>query len=82
MIKLRLYGLFRLDCGVKELLLDVSDSAALMPALYEKLAEMGIEAEKKELKNFILTVNGKAVRGRTRFAEGDEVCLLSAVAGG
>jgi len=82
MIKLKLYGLLRLDCGLKELELDISSTAELMGALDARLLELGREAQHKKLQNFIVTVNGKPVKGKVPLKDGDEVCLLSAVAGG
>lgn len=82
MIKLKLYGLFRLDCGIKEIELDVQRPEDIFPALNARLAQMGKTVEEKKLENFIVTVNGQVVKGKVRFKDGDEVSLFTAVAGG
>ena len=82
MIKLKLYGLFRLDTGIKEIELDAQRPEDIFPALNACLAESGKSIGNKKLENFIVTVNGKPVNGKVRFEDGDEVSLFTAVAGG
>ena len=54
MIKLKLYGLFRLDCGIKEIELDVQRPEDIFPALNARLAQMGKSVEEKSFKKWFL----------------------------
>lgn len=78
MITVKLYGLLRLDSGIRELSLD----AKTIPELYSRLPEHSDRISKKDLEGCVLLVNGKAANRRTKLADGDVVQLLSPVAGG
>ena len=78
MITVKLYGLLRLDSGIRELSLD----AKTVPELYFQLLEKTDRISKKDLEGCVLLVNGKAANRRTKLADGDVVQLLSPVAGG
>ncbi len=78
MITVKLYGLLRLDSGIRELSLD----AKTVPELYSRLPEHSDRITKKDLEGCVLLVNGKAANRRTKLADGDVVQLLSPVAGG
>lgn len=78
MITVKLYGLLRLDSGIRELSLD----AKTVPELYSRLFEKTDRISKKDLEGCVLLVNGKAASRRTKLADGDVVQLLSPVAGG
>ena len=78
MITVKLYGLLRLDTGIRELSLD----AKTVPELYSRLLEKTDRISKKDLEGCVLLVNGKAANRRTKLANGDVVQLLSPVAGG
>lgn len=78
MITVKLYGLLRLDSGIRELSLDVKT----VPELYSRLLEHSDRITKKDLEGCVLLVNGKAANRRTKLADGDVVQLLSPVAGG
>ena len=78
MITVKLYGLLRLDSGIRELPLD----AKTVPELYSRLLEKTDRISKKDLEGCVLLVNGKAANRRTKLADGDVVQLLSPVAGG
>ena len=78
MITVKLYGLLRLDSGIRELSLDVKT----VPELYSRLLEHSDRISKKDLEGCVLLVNGKAANRRTKLADGDVVQLLSPVAGG
>lgn len=78
MITVKLYGLLRLDSGIRELSLDVKT----VPELYSRLLEKTDRISKKDLEGCVLLVNGKAANRRTKLADGDVVQLLSPVAGG
>lgn len=78
MITVKLYGLLRLDSGIRELSLD----AKTVPELYSRLLEKTDRISKKDLEGYVLLVNGKTANRRTKLADGDVVQLLSPVAGG
>ena len=78
MITVKLYGLLRLDSGIRELSLDVKT----VPELYSRLLEKTDRISKKDLEGCVLLVNGKAANRRTKLADGDVVQLMSPVSGG
>ena len=76
MITVKLYGLLRLESGIKEKQLE----AAHMGQLLELLAADGIS--KKDLNGCVILINGKSGSKRSKLADGDTVVLMSPVAGG
>lgn len=78
MITVKLYGLLRLDSGIRELELE----AATVAELYVRLPEKTDRITKKDLEGCVLLVNGKVSGRRTKLADGDEVQLFPPVAGG
>ena len=76
MITVRLYGLLRLESGIRELQVE----AETVRDLHERLQEAGLD--KKALKGCCLFCNGSPVRRSTMFKHGDVVQLLPPVAGG
>ena len=76
MITVRLYGLLRLDSGVKERCMEAAD----MKEVFRDLAALGISP--KELRGCVILVNGKSADRRTKLHDGDVVQLLPPVAGG
>ena len=76
MITVKLYGLLRIDSGIKERRIE----AANMREVFQDLMEQGIS--QKDLKGCIILVNGKPAAKRTKLQDGDVVQLMSPVAGG
>ena len=76
MITVKLYGLLRLDSGIKEKQLD----AATVKQVLEALADCGIP--KKDLNGCVILVNGAPCKSWTKLKDGDQVTLLPPVAGG
>ena len=76
MITVRLYGLLRLNSGIKERQLE----AASMKEVFIQLSREGIP--RKELEGSIILINGKSASKRSKLADGDTVVLMSPVAGG
>ena len=76
MITVKLYGLLRLDSGIKEKQLD----AATVKQVLEALADCGIP--KKDLNGCVILVNGNSGNKRSKLTDGDTVVLMSPVAGG
>ena len=76
MITVKLYGLLRLDSGIKEQTM----SAGSVRDVLDGLARMGID--RKALSGCVILVNGKSGTKRTKLNPGDVVQLLPPVAGG
>ena len=76
MITVKLYGLLRLDSGIKEQTMD----AATVRDVLDGLARKGID--RKALSGCVVLVNGKPGTKRTMLNPGDVVQLLPPVAGG
>lgn len=75
MITVKLYGLLRLDSGVKELQAEAESMKELLCLLQQRLPG-------QDLAGCVLLVNGKRATKRTKLRDGDEVTLLSPVCGG
>ena len=76
MITVKLYGLLRIESGIKEKQLE----AASVKELFEFLTDCGID--RKDLNGCIILVNGKSANRRSKLTDGDTVVLMSPVAGG
>ena len=76
MITVKLYGLLRLESGIKEKQMEASDVKEVL----EVLAECGIS--KKDLNGCVVLVNGNSANKRSKLTDGDTVVLMSPVAGG
>ena len=76
MITVKLYGLLRIESGIKEKQLDSESVKAVLDAL----ADLGIP--RKELDGCVILVNGKQANKRSKLSNGDTVVLMSPVAGG
>ncbi len=76
MITVRLYGLLRIDSGIKERKIE----AGSIKDVWRDLISQGIS--EKELKGCLILVNGKSANKRSTLKDGDVVQLMSPVAGG
>ena len=76
MITVKLYGLLRIESGIREVRLD----AKTVKEVLDHLADRGISL--KELSGCVILVNGKSANKRSKLTEGDAVVLMSPVAGG
>ena len=76
MITVKLYGLLRIESGIKQTQLN----AATVKEALEMLAAMGIP--KKDLNSCLILVDGKSTGKRNKLKDGDTVVLMSPVAGG
>ena len=84
MVTVKLFGLFRLDTGIKGLKADVSDVKELYPILLEKARELNPDTKitAKDIDGCIVIINGKQSRKSSKLKDGDEVMLMSPVCGG
>ena len=76
MIRVKLYGLLRIESGIKERQLE----AATVKEVLEELERCGIP--RKKLDATVILVNGKNANKRSKLTDGDTVTLMSPVAGG
>jgi len=76
MITVKLYGLLRIESGIKEKQLE----AESVKEVLQQLAALGIDS--KALSGCVILVNGKSANKKTRLTDGDTVVLMSPVAGG
>ena len=78
MITVKLYGLLRLDTGIRERRLEanrVTDVFDLHLTETDRIT-------KKELEGCVILINGKQGSKRSQLKDGDQVVLLSPAAGG
>ena len=76
MITVKLYGLLRIESGIKELKLE----ARTVTDVFQALAEKGLSP--KELNACLVLINGTSANRRSKLKNGDTVILMSPVAGG
>ena len=76
MITVKLYGLLRIDSGIKEKRLE----AATVKEALDRLAICGID--RRDLNGCVILVNGMTANKRSKLTDGDTVVLMSPVAGG
>ena len=76
MITVKLYGLLRIESGIKERKIE----AGSMKEVFQDLTALGIS--RKDLTGCVSLVNGKPANKRHTLHDGDTVTLMSPVAGG
>ena len=76
MITVKLYGLLRIESGIKEKQLE----AAAVKEVLDQLVACGID--RKDLSGCVILVNGSSANKRSKLTDGDTVVLMSPVAGG
>lgn len=84
MVKVKLFGLFRLDTGIKEMEAEASCVKELYPLLLEEAKKKNASTKitSKDIDGCIILVNGKAAKKNSPLKNGDEVMLMSPVCGG
>lgn len=84
MVKVKLFGLFRLDTGLKEMELEAASVKELYPLLLEraKAARPDTKITAKDIDGCIVMINGEQAKKNSRLKDGDEVMLMSPVCGG
>lgn len=76
MITVKLYGLLRIESGIKEKVME----AVSVKEVLENLAACGIPD--KDLSGCVILINSKNANKRSKLKDGDTVVLMSPVAGG
>lgn len=84
MVKVKLFGLFRLDTGIRELEAEADTVKALYPLLLAeaKRNHPDTTITARDIDGCIVTVNGRAAKKSSKLRDGDEVMLMSPVCGG
>ena len=84
MVNVKLFGLFRLDTGIKELDAEVSCVRELYPVLLAKAKEVNPKTKitAKDIDGCIVVINGKQSKKSAALKDGDKVMLMSPVCGG
>ena len=84
MVNVKLFGLFRLDTGLKELKAEVDTVKELYPILLEeaKKANPATKVTAEDIDGCIVVINGKQCKKSAKLKDGDEVWLMSPVCGG
>ena len=76
MITVKLYGLIRIESGIKDKQLEADSVKEVL----NSLKNCGIDP--RALNGCIVLLNGKSVNRRQKLEDGDTVVLMSPVAGG
>ena len=76
MITAKLYGLLRIESGIKGKQLE----ADTVKEVLDLLADCGLS--RRDLSGCVILVNGDSATKRSKFHHGDTVVLMSPVAGG
>ena len=76
MITVKLYGLLRIESGIKEKQLQATSVRDVL----QQLEALGIP--RKDLNGCVILVNGNSANKRYPLTDGDTVVLMSPVAGG
>lgn len=76
MITVKLYGLLRIESGIKQKQLQAKNVKEML----DVLADCGIP--QKDLAGCVILINGKNANRRSKLEDGDTVVLMSPVAGG
>lgn len=84
MVHVKLFGLLRLDTGLKTLDVEAASVHALYPALLAaaKEANPSTTVTAADIDGCIVMINGKQGNKSSRLLDGDEVLLMSPVCGG
>lgn len=84
MVNVKLFGLFRLDTGIKELDAEAASVKELYPVLLAKAKEKNPDTTitSKDIDGCIVVINGKQSKKSAKLRDGDKVMLMSPVCGG
>jgi len=83
-VKVKLFGLFRLDTGIKELTVNAASVKELYPILLEEAKKVNpaTKITAADIDGCIVMINGKQCKKTSSLKDGDEVYLMSPVCGG
>ena len=84
MVTVKLFGLFRLDTGLKELQLEAASVKELYPQLLAEAKKLNpaTTVTSADIDGCIIMINGKQSKKSSPLHDGDTVMLMSPVCGG
>ena len=82
MVKVKLFGLLRIDSGIKELSAEADIVKDIFHVLIEAASRNGKTITVKDINSCAVMVNGQQATRNTKIKDGDEVVFMSMVAGG
>jgi len=84
MIKVKIFGLLRMDTGLKELELEGERVRDLYPQILARamMAKPGTKVRAKDIDGCIIMINGVQGKKSSTLCDGDTVMLMSPVCGG
>ena len=84
MVHVKLFGLLRLDTGLKELDAEAATVGDLYPILLAeaKKAKSATKVTARDVDGCVIMINGKQGKKSSRLKDGDQVQLMSPVCGG
>ncbi len=84
MVTVKVFGIFRLDSGIREMRADVEHVADLYPLLLKQAKKNNPHTRVKaaDVNGCIILVNGEQKSKHAKLRDGDEVMLISPVCGG
>ena len=84
MVHVKLFGLLRLDTGLKELDAEAATVGELYPILLReaKRRKPATTVTARDVDGCVILINGKQGKKSSRLQDGDEVMLMSPVCGG
>ena len=82
MVREKLFGLLRIDSGIKELSVKADIVKDIFHVLIEAASRNGKTITVKDINSCAVMVNGQQATKNTKLKDGDEVVFMSMVAGG
>ena len=84
MVTVKLFGLFRMDTGLKEIKAEASSVKDLYPILLEEAKKVNPTTmiTAADIDGCIVVINGKQMKKSSKLKDGDTVFLMSPVCGG
>lgn len=84
MVTIRVYGVLRLDSGVKMLEAEAENVQDVFRLVFEESRRIKPDSgiTMKDVKGCMVVVNGKMVKPNARLNQGDEIMLVPASGGG
>lgn len=84
MVTVKLFGVLRLEAGVKELRLEAGSVKELIPLVCREIRRQRPDCavSEKDLRACLAAVNGIRANPRTKLRDGDVVVFFPAAAGG
>ena len=84
MVTVKLFGMLRLEAGVKELRLEAGSVRELIPLVFREIRRQRPDCavEERDFRACLTAVNGVRVSPRTKLRDGDVVYFFPPAAGG